>query len=120
MGAGHMTAARVLAEHLERRGVQAQVVDYLALPRGPHGRFARGVYRLMVTHLPWLYDAIMRGWMRHPRVWKRLAAVGAGAYARGLAREMARCDPDVVISTYNLAGQLLGRLRRRGKLRVPV
>lgn len=120
MGAGHMTAAHVLAAHLETRGARAQVVDYLALPRGPHGRFERDVYRLMVTRVPWAYDAFMRGWLRHPRVFERIAAVGAGAYARGLAREVEAFHPDVVISTYNLAGQLLGRLRRNGRLRVPV
>lgn len=120
MGAGHMTAARVLAEHVAERGGEARVVDYLALPSGPHGRFARGIYRLMVTRAPWLYDELMRTWMMHPAAFERLSAVGENAYARGLAGEVAAFAPDVVIATYNLAGQLLGRLRERGRLGVPV
>jgi len=120
MGAGHMTAAHVLGEKLSRRGVQARVVDYLTLPRGPQGRLTRWVYRMMVRYAPAFYDWYMRGWMRHPWAFERIAAIGARAYARGLVREMRTFNPDVVVSTYNLAGQLLGRLRQDGRLRVPV
>lgn len=119
MGAGHMTAARVLADRAALRGAQARVVDYLALPAGPQGRLVRSLYRWMVTDAPWLYDAIMRGWMRAPSLFERLSAIGEGAYAAGLARHVEGFSPDVVVSTYNLAGQLLGRLRRRGRLPVP-
>lgn len=119
MGAGHMTAAHVLAEHLRRRGADVRVVDYLALPRGPQGRLARGIYRWMIRRAPMLYDAFMRGWMRHPALFGRVAAIGTSAHENGLAREMRTFTPDVVISTYNLAGQMLGRLRRRGELSVP-
>lgn len=120
MGAGHMTAAQVFGEHLQRRGAHVRVVDYLALPRGPFGRLSRGVYRFVLARIPWLYDWFMRSWMRHPWAFERVAAAGGGGYARGLRREMHAFGPDVVISTYNLAGQLLGRLRQRGQLDVPV
>jgi UDP-N-acetylglucosamine:LPS N-acetylglucosamine transferase len=120
MGAGHMTAARVLAQHLDRRGADTRVVDYLALPHGPQGRLERTTYRLMVTRAPWLYDAFMRGWTHYPRLFRRVAAIGSGAFARGLAAEISGFHPDVVVSTYNLAGQLLGRMRRCRALSVPV
>lgn len=118
MGAGHMTAARALARDAERVGAHARVVDYLELPAGPQGKLTRGLYRTMVTKSPWLYDAIMRAWMRHPRMWDWFGSIGQSAYVRGLEREIACFDPDVVVSTYNLAGQMLGRLRRSGRLRV--
>lgn len=119
MGAGHLTAARVLAAQLAERGHRAKVVDYLDLPADPRGRLTRGFYRQMVTRTPRLYDEIMCAWMRHPALFERLSAVGEGAYVRGLMRELDGFVPDVVLSTYNLAGQMLGRLRRRG-LDVPV
>jgi UDP-N-acetylglucosamine:LPS N-acetylglucosamine transferase len=119
MGAGHMTAARVLAERAASRGAQARVVDYLALPAGPQGRAERALYRWMVTRAPTVYDSIMRGWANHPSLFERLSAVGEGAFVAGLCRHLEQFEPDVVISTYNLAGQLLGRLRRRGRLSVP-
>lgn len=116
MGAGHMTAARVFAEHAARSGADVRVVDYLGLPPGPQGRLVRELYRQMVTRAPSLYDAIMRGWLHHPAVFERLSAVGESAYVTGLARELDAFGPDVIVSTYNLAGQLLARLRRRGRL----
>lgn len=119
MGAGHMTAATALAHDTERAGGQARVVDYLELPAGPQGRLTRGLYRGMVTQTPWLYDAIMRSWMRHPRPWDWFASIGESAYINGLQREIASFEPDAIVSTYNLAGQLLGRLRNRGRLHIP-
>jgi processive 1,2-diacylglycerol beta-glucosyltransferase len=119
MGAGHMTAAHVLAEHARQRGARTCIVDYLALPAGPQGRLVRALYQLMVTRTPSLYGAIMRGWMRHPALFEGMSAVGEGAYAAGLVPHLKSFQPDVVISTYNLAGQLLGRLRQRGLLTVP-
>jgi processive 1,2-diacylglycerol beta-glucosyltransferase len=120
MGAGHMTAARVFADHAARWGADARVVDYIALPAGPQGRLTRDLYRQMVTRAPWIYGAIMRGWLGHPGLFERLSAVGEGAYAAGVAREVQAFRPDVIVSTYNLAGQLLARMRRRGRLSVPV
>lgn len=120
MGAGHMTAARVLAREAIAAGAQARVVDYLELPHGPQGAFIRSLYRVMVTRTPWLYDVIMRAWMRHPRLFERLSAIGQGGYIRGLQREIATFEPDVIVSTYNLAGQLLGRLKASGRLTTTV
>lgn len=119
MGAGHMTAARALARDTERAGGQAHVVDYLALPAGPQGDLTRGLYRGMVTRTPWLYDAIMRAWMQTPALWDWFGSIGQSAYIRGLQRQIRTFEPDVIVSTYNLAGQLLGRLRHKGRLDVP-
>jgi UDP-N-acetylglucosamine:LPS N-acetylglucosamine transferase len=119
MGAGHMTAAKALACATEQAGGQARVTDYLELPAGPQGRLTRGLYRGMVTKAPWIYESIMRAWMRQPRVWDYFASIGQRAYIRGLQRELSKYEPDMVVSTYNLAGQLLGRLRRAGRLEIP-
>jgi len=120
MGSGHLTAARELARRARHRGASVRVVDYLALPAGPQGRLVRELYRRMVTHAPGLYDGIIRGWRAHPALFERLSAVGEGAYINGLEREFAAFPPTAVISTYNLAGQLLGRMRRGGRLDVPL
>lgn len=119
MGAGHMTAAEVLANHAAQRGAAVRVVDYLELSRGPQGRATRRLYREMVARTPLVYGAIMRGWQRHPAVFERLSAIGRGGFERGLQREVEQFTPTVVIATYNLAGQMLGRLRARGRLDVP-
>ncbi len=40
--------------------------------------------------------------------------------SRGVLRLVRRVDPDVVVSVYPVTTEVLGRLRRRGKLDVPV
>jgi UDP-N-acetylglucosamine:LPS N-acetylglucosamine transferase len=62
----------------------------------------------------------MRLWARHPRVFERLTSWGERGYIRGFRRAYADFGPDVVVSTYNLAGQMLGRLRAEGAITVPV
>jgi hypothetical protein len=69
--------------------------------------FIRRLYREMVTRPPWLYDAIMRAWPRHPRLFERLSSIGQSGYIHGLQRELDAFEPDVIVSTYNFAGQLL-------------
>jgi UDP-N-acetylglucosamine:LPS N-acetylglucosamine transferase len=120
MGSGHDAAAGELARRLRVRGHEPHVVDFLSLPRLRQGDLLRGFYRALVTRAPGAYGLAMSAWQRHPRFFERLTAVGAGAYERPLAALVARVRPDAVVSTYNLAGQALGRMRADGRLRAPL
>jgi len=120
MGAGHAAAARELASRLERRGTAVRVVDLLALPGQRGGAWPRVAYALLLRCLPQGYDAVMRAWARWPETFARFTAVGGGGYERGLSAEVARFRPDRVVSTYNLASQVLGRLALRGEITAPV
>jgi UDP-N-acetylglucosamine:LPS N-acetylglucosamine transferase len=120
MGAGHDAAARELSRRLAGRGASVATVDFLSLPRLRQGTMLRGFYRALVGRAPAAYDLAMRQWARHPGFFERLTGLGAGSYERPLARRLAAGRPDVVVSTYNLAAQALGRLRRAGRIDVPV
>src|SRR5581483_6785701 len=95
-------------------------VDFLRLPRGRQGDVLRGFYRMMVGRAPAAYGLAMRQWERHPGFFEWLTTVGAGGYERPLATVVDRFAPHVVVSTYNLAAQALGRLRMRGRIVAPV
>jgi UDP-N-acetylglucosamine:LPS N-acetylglucosamine transferase len=120
MGAGHDVAAGALARRLAEGGHQVRLVDMLDVGRSGQGARLRRLYAVLVRRLPWAYDLVMREWARWPAPWERLTAAGAGAYERGLEAEVHAFEPDIVVSVYNLASQALGRLRRSGRLRVPV
>ncbi|MGI8759823.1 MAG: MGDG synthase family glycosyltransferase [Jatrophihabitantaceae bacterium] len=119
MGAGHTEVARELARRLDLAGAQPRVVDLLELAGAAGARLQR-TYRLLLAHAAWLYDASMRFWARCPRAMQALTAAGAKPFDEALRREIGRFEPDVVISTYNLASQSLGRLARRGQVRAPI
>lgn len=118
MGAGHDAVAGELRRRLVMRGTSVEVVDWLALGGQRSGSLLRGFYAGMLRHVPRGYDLAMDGWERFPASFERVTTVGAALAPRrlaGLARGF-----DLVVATYNLAGQALGRLRRSGRVRVPV
>ncbi len=120
MGAGHNTAARELQRRVERRGGSAVVIDWLTLAGPRQGPALRTFYRGMLRRTPRAYDLSMRAWAELPRVFERITAAGTGSYLRGFRRAFDHHQPDLVVATYNLAGQAVGRLRTSGTLDVPV
>jgi UDP-N-acetylglucosamine:LPS N-acetylglucosamine transferase len=120
MGSGHDAAARELTRRLRCRGHEVRVVDYLMLPRLRQGEALRAFYRQLVTRAPAAYGLAMAQWQQHPRFFERLTAAGAGGYERALAGLLDRLRPTAVVSTYNLAGQTLGRMRADGRLVAPL
>ena len=113
VGQGHDGAARELAARLAASGVDVTVHDYLdALPKA--ARMAlRDLYAPTVQYLPAVFDGLFRR-LERPGSLRRLAR-----WTSALARpRMARwaAGADVVVSTYPLAGQTLGDLRRNGSV----
>jgi UDP-N-acetylglucosamine:LPS N-acetylglucosamine transferase len=119
MGAGHTEVAAELSRRLAERGARVEVVDLIAAA-GPAGARLRRTYRLLLAYAPWLYDAAMRFWARVPRPLETLTAAGSRPFERALRDAAARSRPDVVVSTYDLASQALGRLAGRGELTAPI
>ncbi|HET9255024.1 MAG TPA: glycosyltransferase [Pseudonocardiaceae bacterium] len=113
VGAGHDGAADELISRLGKLGIAADRRDYLdALPR-PYRYILRDGYRLSISHWPaffdWLFDSLERtGWVRKVTLWMcKLAQPDVLRWVR---------DHDVVVSTYMLASQTLGQLKRAGKV----
>ncbi|MFI9272874.1 glycosyltransferase [Kitasatospora sp. NPDC052896] len=119
VGAGHDGAARELVRRLRAAGFEAECHDFLdLLPRG-WGRLLRGSYALELRVAPWAWGWLLRGLERNR---SSSGLVGALFAVAGGRRTRAVIGPDTaaVVSTYPLASQALGRLRRRGRVTVPV
>jgi len=122
IGEGHDLPARVLTEGIQREapGTEVETVDTIALV-GPllrriimdssrfHSRIGSRVFDLihrLITDVP-------------PTRW--LAGRGGEILGKGpIRRAVERARPDVVVSTYPGATEILGRLRRRSELDLPV
>lgn len=120
-GEGHASAARVLERELSAHGADVAVVD--AMRRGL-GRLvplvSRDAYHLQVRRLRWSYGLEYLLFTRVPPV-RWLGRRGlAFLAARPMRRLIRRERPDVVVSTHPAVTNVLGFLRRRGRLQLPV
>ncbi|MCZ0985510.1 hypothetical protein O1M54_07335 [Streptomyces diastatochromogenes] len=117
VGAGHDGAAAGLAERLAEHAYLVDRHDFLELLPTGTGRLLRGTYHRMLTWMPDGYQRLYAATDRAARpgaVWRALFRAAERRTLRALA-------PDIraVVSTYPGASQVLGALRRRGKLTVP-
>jgi processive 1,2-diacylglycerol beta-glucosyltransferase len=122
MGAGHDGAAHELQRRLEAQGIEVRVVDYLQMIPLRLGRFVRWTYLFQLQRLAWTYELTYRAFNRGIGVlmWGPVVRGMSLATRRALKRELRRTRPDAVVSTYPLASLVLGRMRKKKWLRVPV
>ena len=122
VGEGHLAAARAIASGIRRQNADAEVVvlDVLpALPR-PLRWLLSDAYRWQLQAAPWLFGLLFEA-LERSRLLRRLALHALSlAGSRSLRRVLQRHPADVIVSTWPAATNLLGRLRLRGKVRVPV
>lgn len=118
VGAGHDAAAGELARRLSGAGLAVDRHDFLDQLPGPLGRLLCDSYHRMLLNAPWSYRALYGSLDRS----KALSVQVALFSALSTRRMLAAIGPDtrVVVSTYPLASQVLGRLRAAGRLGVPV
>ncbi|GGU39849.1 MGDG synthase family glycosyltransferase [Streptomyces lavendofoliae] len=121
MGAGHDAVAGELARRLRADGHDVLVRDVLTLLPPGVGAAVRGFYRFVVRRLPPVYAAIHALFLApRPGVGRGPDVAPMAALAeRRLGALVAAWRPDVIVSTFHLAGQVTGRMRGRGVLRVP-
>jgi processive 1,2-diacylglycerol beta-glucosyltransferase len=121
VGAGHVTVVEALAERLQRRAdVRDVTVSTTLTVLGE--RFGRFLMRGFERHLEvkWTYDLAFRLVMGFaPARWFGITALYRLG-GRPLLRFIERERPDVIVAEYPLINAILGELRRRRRLDVPV
>jgi len=114
VGAGHDAVAHELAERLEEAGVIVDRHDFLDLLPGPAGRILVGSYHRMLERAPWSWKLLYGSLDNH-----RMMSMQASLFTFLAGRRMKAIlpgDTSIVVSTYPLASQVLGRLRRSGRV----
>ncbi len=122
MGAGHDGAARELERRLVARGHDVRVVDYLTMIPFRLGGFVRWSYLFQLQRLPWTYDLTYQAFNKGigAVMWGPVVRAMSLATRRPLRRQLEKVRPDAVVSTYPLASLVLGRMRKKRWLHVPV
>ena len=122
IGEGHDLPARAIAREFrdEDPDVQVSVVNGLPAMGVILTKILRENSAFMFRWLPWLFDLQYTLFMYFaPTRWltqRLLCMLGR----RGLLRLIRAHDPDVVVSTYPGVTAVLGDLRRKGRLAMPV
>jgi UDP-N-acetylglucosamine:LPS N-acetylglucosamine transferase len=117
IGAGHDGAAAELGRRLATLGFPVVRHDFLDLLPAGLGDALRGTYARQLRTVPASWGWLLRA-LAGPRMSAAAAALSTSA---GAERTLAAIGPDpaAVVSTYPLASQVLGRLRRAGRLHAP-
>jgi len=122
VGEGHDAPARALSAQLRREcpGVEVVVADVLAVMGRSVRTASESAMRLVVFRGAWLWDVSYAVFARFgpTRRLSQWALERAGS--PGLLRLVEARRPDVVVSLYPQSTEVLGRLRARGRLQVPL
>ncbi len=117
MGAGHDGAANELRRRLERSGHDVEVVDFLDAVALHIGPLLRWYYEFQLRVAPWSYEL---SYKLSPVLRAPAIMLDTWLTKRSLTRTIKEFRPDAVVSVYPLASLVLGRMRRKKLLRVPV
>ncbi|HEY4348560.1 MAG TPA: glycosyltransferase [Gaiellaceae bacterium] len=122
VGEGHDAPARRLARQLqvERPGVEVFTEDCLPAMGKTVSTLSEGGARVVFFRFLWLWDVgfwVFAGFAMTRRI-TQFALTRFGS--RGLLRLIASHKPDIIVSVYPHATEVLGRLRRNGRLQIPL
>lgn len=120
MGAGHDGAARELRRRLVADGHEVGIVDFLDCCPFGIGWFIKWTYLLQLRVAPWSYELTYRLWYKMPSTWGFIVRLDTFIAGRRIRKAIARSDADVVVSTYPLSSLVLGNMRKKRWLKVPV
>jgi len=117
MGAGHDGAAKELRTRLVAQGHRVEIVDFLDAVAFHIGPALRWFYQAQLRLFPWSYELSYR---MAPALRAPTVVVDTWLTRRKLKHVIREFRPDTVVSVYPLASLVLGRMRRKKTLRVPV
>jgi processive 1,2-diacylglycerol beta-glucosyltransferase len=122
VGEGHDLPARTLAAQLreERPDVEVVVEDGLAVMGRTVAAVSESAPRVVFFRFDWLWDLGFSVFARFGPTRQLTQRMLTRLGGPGLLRLIQGHRPDVVVSTYPHSTEVLGRLRRSGRLKIPV
>jgi len=122
IGGGHDQMARATQASLARCGLDIEPV--LVSSTGTHGAILEWLVlrpaRVHIERVGWTYDTAYRLSTSTAAGWRMSSAALRGLAAGPLCRLIDALQPKVVVSTYPMTTTVLGHLRRRRRLAMPV
>ena len=122
VGEGHDLPARTLADQLrdEAPGTDVVIEDGLRAMGKPFVLVNERAPSVVFFRFEWIWDAAFLFFVRFGPTRRFTQWVVRTLGSRGVERLVRRVRPDVVVSVYPMTTEVLGALRRNGRLDVPV
>jgi UDP-N-acetylglucosamine:LPS N-acetylglucosamine transferase len=122
VGEGHDLPARTLTAqlHEEAPGVEVVTEDGLEAMGAAFVLVNQRAPGVVFHRLQWVWDAAFWLFVRFPPTRGLTKALVRRAGSAGVLRLVERVRPDVIVSVYPMTTEVLGGLRRSGRLGVPV
>lgn len=122
IGAGHDLPGRFLADAIRDRrpGAHVEIVDSLDAAGPIVHKAVRENSERMLERFPRLFDAQYVAFTRVPPIRWAASRVAYRLARHGLLKAIRRADPAVIVSTYPAANEVLGHMRRRGDISLPL
>jgi UDP-N-acetylglucosamine:LPS N-acetylglucosamine transferase len=119
LGAGHDLPAELLADALRERGAEAVIADGLTEMGTITETLGRRGAETILRRAPFVFDAQYWLIQRFPPTRRLGAWLLERVGRRGILQLVERERPDVIVSTYPGTTDVIGRMRRAGRLRIP-
>ena len=122
VGAGHDAPAQTLAAQIAAERPEAEIVteDALAAIGGIVKSMSADAPGIVFYRFQFVWDIGFWLFAECPPTRRATQALLTRNSAPALLRLIARADPDVIVCTYPNVTEALGRLRRSGRLQIPV
>ena len=118
-GGGHRKAAEAIAEQGTSQGHLMQLVDALKEVGPLEDQAICGSYRLMARYIPQAFGLLYRQANKETGL-SQLTVRLNEFYAHRLLSVIEDCQPDVIISTYHFASEMVSHLKTQGKVQAPL
>jgi UDP-N-acetylglucosamine:LPS N-acetylglucosamine transferase len=122
VGEGHDLPARTLADQLQQEapGTDVVIEDGLRAMGAPFVLVNERAPSVVFFRFEWIWDAAFLFFVRFGPTRRLTQSVVRALGSRGVLRLVQRVRPDVIVSVYPMTTEVLGALRRTGRLAVPV
>jgi processive 1,2-diacylglycerol beta-glucosyltransferase len=122
VGEGHDLPARTLADQLRQESPETEVVieDGLRAMGKPFVLVNERAPGFVFFRFEWIWDAAFWFSVRLGPTRRGTQRLVRALGSRGIERLVRRVSPDVIVSVYPMTTEVLGGLRRKGRLGVPV
>lgn len=119
-GAGHTLAARSLKEALDAHGHQVIIVDGFKNSGKIVSKTVEKGYKDLVEYLPKLYRSLYNKLDRPTKTFDTIFLAAKKIMQRQLLPEIAKLNPDLIVSTHPIITNILGQLKEEGEFDYPI
>ena len=119
-GGGHLSAANSIKQCIDEhyKDYNAEVIDFMHYINKTINKLTTGAYKEMARKFPWAWGAIYGKTEKGP--FAKLSSSTFNLLSKRLLDLFEEKKPDIIISTHPFAGQMIGYLKKKALIDIPL